>query len=143
MVDIFNVPNNTLLQDYLSIYDYKPNSLPTIVWSLKSTALGTTEMTRYFSAFLWCKNFKHENKIIRNTKNMWYKSNRNINISPYCTYLLTLCWTITNNHHGPDYFVIRYQKENYTVRDALIWILVPNRDIGIYASLLFFILRRQ
>ena len=29
------------------------------------------------------------------------------------------------------------QKENYTVRDELIYILVPDRDIGIYAFSLF------
>ena len=36
-----------------------------------------------------------------------------------------------------QYFVLCYQKENDIVCDEVICILVPDRDIGIYASLLF------
>ena len=81
------IPDKTYFQEYRSISNYKPTSLPKISWSLESTcgsearARDDEIMTRYcFSIFLCCKKFKHENKIISNTRNQWYESSSKINI---------------------------------------------------------------
>ena len=62
---------------------------------------------------LWCKKFKHENKIISNTMNLWLKSSSYSNISKYRTYLLTWYWDITN--HLPIVFWNSYSTKRKTI----------------------------
>ena len=77
MEGVDTVPDKTSLQDYRLIFEYKPTSLPTIVRYLELTcgsgvASGTTKYwLGIFSVFLWYKKFKHENKILSNTKKKW------------------------------------------------------------------------
>ena len=120
------VPDKNLSQEYRSISNNKPTSLTTIGWYLELTcgpeacALYNGIMTRhYFSVFLYCEIFMHENKIISNTKICDINPTVKVIFSRYRTYLLTWCRTITNHHpvlFWIAYFTKRKPRYAYTYR---------------------------
>ena len=96
-------PDKTQSQEYRSTSKYKPTSLTTIGWYLKSTC-GSEACAWYnkiTTRFFFCIN-----KIISGTKISDINPTVIVIFSRYRTYLLTWCGTITKNH--PVSFWIAY-----------------------------------